>query len=110
GHGTIDHVQVFLFLLNEEVGAVQGYPAVVPHNAAPAVGIRQASEQTGVAGQAGALRVGVKHALVVGLAIEAEVALDFRIQLVAVLLQGGGGVANAAEGVDDALEGSVSLE
>ena len=103
GHGAVQHVQVLFLLLNEKVGAVEGHPAVVTHDAATAIGIGQAGEKSGVAGQTGALRVGVEDALVVGLTVEAEVPLDLRVEPVAILLQSRGGVADAAEGVDDAL-------
>ena len=63
-----------------------------------------------MAGQAGALGIGVKDALVVGLAVEVEVLFHLGIQVVAVLLQGGGGHAHAAVQVDDALEGGVGLK
>ena len=110
GHGAVQHVQILLLLFNKEVSAVQRDTAVVAHNAAAAIGVGQAGEQTGVAGVPGTLGIGVKDALVMGLAVEAEVALDLRVQMVAVLLQGGDGVANAAEGVDDALERGIGLE
>ena len=110
GHGAVQLLQVLLLLLNEEIGAVQGHPAVVAHQTATAIGIGQTGEQASGTGQTGALGVGVKHALVVGLAVEAEVALDLGVQLVAVLVEGGLGHAHAAVQVDNALEGGVGLE
>ena len=54
-------------------------------------------------GGAGARGVGVKHALVVGLAVFGEVALDLGVELVAVLLERRFCHAHTAVQVDDAL-------
>ena len=109
-HGAVQGVQVPSFFLHQPVDAVQGNPAVVPDDPPPAVGVRQAGEQAGVAGLPGALRVSVKDPLVVGLAVLGEVVLDLRVQAIAVLLQGGPGHPGSAVQVDDALEGRVGLK
>ena len=109
-HGAVQLLQVPLFPLDQAVHAVQGHPAVVADDAAPSVGVRQAGEQARVTGGPGALRIGVKDALVVGLAVLGEVGLDLRVQLIAVLLQGGLGHTGPAVQVDDALQRSIRLK
>ena len=103
-------VQICLFALDQVVGAVQGNAAVVTDDAAAAVGVGQTGEQTGVAGGAHPLGVGVEYALIVGLAVFAEVTLDLGIQLIAVGVQALLGHADAAVQVDHPLEGGIGLQ
>ena len=111
--GIHDHaggVLLALLVLDQPVHAVQGHAAVVADDAAAAIGIGQAGDD--VAGAAGAhLRgVGVEHALVMGLAVFGVDFHHFRVHMVAVVLAGLHGHADAAVGLQGALEGLIGLE
>ena len=86
-HRTVNCLEIVLFLLDQAVDAVQRNAAIVADDAAAAIGVGQTGEQADVTGNTGALGVGVKDTFVVGLAVLGEVALDGRIELVAVLLE-----------------------
>ena len=110
GHGTVQSVQILFLLFNQKISAVQGDAAVVTHDAATAVSVGQTGEQAHGTGHPGAMGIGVEHTVVVGLAVGSEMLFNFRVQLVAVLLQSGFGHAHTAVQVYDALQGSVGLQ
>ena len=103
---------VFLVLLvgNQPVHAVQGHPAVVADDPAPAVGVGQAGDDGALPSQAHFRSVDIEHALVVGFAVFGEDFHHFRIHVIAVGFAGVHGHADAAEGLQGTLEGLVRLE
>ena len=95
---------------DEPVDAVQRHPAVVADDPAAAVRVGQAGDDVGAAGGEDLGRVGVEHAVVVGLAVPGEDLPDGRVQGVAV-----GGEARlhhpqAAVGHDRAAQRRVGLQ
>lgn len=110
GHGPVQPVQIILLARNEVVHAIQGHPTVIADDAPAAVGIRQPGEQPRAAGGTHPCGIRIKHPIVVGFPVGGEMLLDFRVQRIAVLLQGGQGHAHAAIQVYDALEGSIRLQ
>ena len=102
--------EVLLLFGDQHVDAVEGHAAVVAHNAAAAIGIRQAGDNVALAGGAHFRRVGLEHRIGVGEVIFGEDALQLRVGLVAGLLAAVDGHADAAEGHKGALEGLVRLQ
>ena len=86
-HRAVNRLEIVLLFLDQAVNAVQRDAAIVADDAAAAIGIGQTGQQTDMTGNTGALGVGVKDTFVVGLAVLGEVALDGRVELVAVLLE-----------------------
>ena len=99
-----------LLVLDEEIDAVEGDPAIVSNDAAAPIGIRQARDESRRSGFPDFRRIGVEHAVVVGLAILGEDLADFRIGGVAIGFEARGDHAPAAERHDRALERRVGLQ
>ena len=95
---------------NQLVRAVQGHAAVVPDDAAAAVGVRKSGDDAGGAGGADVGGVGVENALVMRLAYLVENIRRFFAHLEPVGFKGLLGHAQAAEGHQGAFQGSVRLE
>ena len=109
GRHFAERVLVLLLLLDQTVHAVQRNTAVVADDAAAAVSVRQTGQQADMTRLADVLGVRRKYAVIVGLVI-LELLLDFRGDLVAVLLAGVAHHAHAAERVAGALERLIGLE
>ena len=111
GHGAVAAVgEVLLLELDQCIDAVQGHAAVVAHDAAAAVGVRQAGDDVGVAGRLHLRGVGIKHSLIVGAGIIGKDLVQLLAGLVAV---GGASLLchlDAAVGHEGALEGLVGLQ
>ena len=102
--------EVLLLLGDQHVDAVQGHAAVVAHDAAAAVGVRQAGDDVALAGRAHFRRVGLEHCVGVGEVVFGEDALQLRVGFVPGLLAAVDGHADAAEGHKGALQGLVGLQ
>ena len=109
GRHFAERILVLLLLRNQAVNAVKRYAAVVADDAAAAVSVRQTGQQADMTCLADVLGVGREYAVVVGLVV-LELLLDFRGDLVAVLLAGVAHHAHAAERVAGALERLIGLE
>ena len=111
GHGAVAAVgKVLLLELDQCIDAVQGHAAVVAHDAAAAISVRQAGDDMGVAGRLHLRSVGIKHSLIVGAGIIGKDLVQLGAGLVAV---GGAGLLchlDAAVGHEGALEGLVGLQ
>ena len=110
GHGAVAAVgKILLLELDQGVDAVQGNAAVVAHDAAAAVGIRQTGDDVGVACLLHLGGVGIEHSLIVGAGVVGKDLVQLGRGLVAV---GGAGLLchlDAAVGHKGALEGLVGL-
>ena len=111
GHGAVAAVgKVLLLELDQCIDAVQGHAAVVAHDAAAAVSVRQAGDDVGMAGRLHLRGVGIKHSLIVGAGVVGKDLVQLGAGLVAV---GGAGLLchlDAAVGHEGALEGLVGLQ
>ncbi len=111
GHGAVTAVgKVLLLELDQGINAVQGHAAVVAHDAAAAIGVRQTGDDVGVAGCFHLRGVGIEHSLIVGAGVVGKDLVQLRRGLVAV---GGAGLLchlDAAIGHKGALEGLVGLQ
>ena len=110
GHGAVAAVgKILLLELDQGIDAVQGNAAVVTHDAAAAVGVRQTGDDVGVACLLHLGGVGVEHGLIVGAGVVGKDLMQLGRGLVAV---GGAGLLchlDAAVGHKGALEGLVGL-
>ena len=77
-------VQIFAFLVDQEVDAVESHSPVVPHDAAPAVGVGQTGYNVAVTGPAHFSGVGIEHGLVVGLVVFGEDLVELGVHFVPV--------------------------
>ena len=110
-HGAVAAVvQIVLLCLDQIVDAVEGYPAVVADNPAPAVGVGQAGDDVAMAGLLHLGGVGVKDGLIVGAGVLGEDFVQFLAGLVAVGRAGLFRHLDAAVGHEGPLEGLVGLE
>ena len=111
GHGAVAGIPVVpLLLLDQVVHAVEGYPAIVAHNAATAIGIGQTGDDVGVAGFLHLGGIGIKNRLVVGLVVVGEDFVQLGAGRVAI---GGAGLLRhlyAAIGHEGTLQGLVGLQ
>lgn len=95
---------------NQSVRAVQGHPAVVPDDAAAAIGVRKAGNNAGGTGRPDIGSVGVENAFIVRLAYLFENIRGFLAHLEPVGFQGLLGHAQAAKGHQGPFQGGVCLE
>ena len=102
--------KVVLLLLDDVVDTVEGHTAVVTHDTATAVGIRETGEQVSLADGANFRSVRVEHALVVRLVVVGKNLVEFGTRLVAVLHTSFFGHLNATERHKRALERLVGLQ
>ena len=106
----LQRVELLDLVFHQAVDAVECHATIVANDAAPAIGVRQASQHAGLAAATDIGRIHVEDALVVGLAVLGE-GLDHRLGQRG--LVDAAGVLHhlqAAEGHDGALEGFVSLQ
>ena len=99
-----------LLLLDQVVHAVEGHPAVVAYDPAPAVGIGKACDDVGVPGLLHFRGIGIEHGLVMGLVVVGEDLVQLGAGGVAV---GGAGLLrhlDAAVGHEGPLQGLVGLQ
>ena len=99
-----------LLVLDQAVNAIQGNTAIVADDTAAAIGIGQTGDDMAVAAGTHLGGVGIKYAGIVGLAVGGEELLHLRIQVIAVILAGLLGHADAAVGHEGALKGLIGLE
>ena len=94
----------------EVVDTIEGDAAVITNDAAAAIGVRQARQQSHRTGLSGLGAVGVEDTVVVGLAVGQEGLFQLGIHLELVGAQGRLHHTVASVGVDDALQRLVGLE
>ena len=83
-HSLTAHGQlILLFLFNEPVHTIQGYPTIIPNNAATAVSVWQTGDNTTMPRSANLGRIGRKHAVVMSL-MKLELFIQFRGNLIAI--------------------------
>ncbi len=102
--------EVVLLLLDQEVDAVQGHAAVVADDAAAAVGVGQAGDDVGVAGEPSSQGCRHRTRLIVGAAIVGKDLVQLLAGLIAV---GGAGLLchlDAAVGHEGTLQGLIGLQ
>ena len=109
GRHAAERILILLLLCDQTVNAVQCYAAVVTDDAAAAVSIRQAGQQTDMAGFTNVLGICGEYTVVVGLVV-LEFLLDLGGNLVAVLLARITDHTHAAERVARTLERLVGLQ
>ena len=109
GRHAAERILILLLLLDEAIHAVQRHAAVVTDDAAAAVSIRQAGQQTNVTRFTNVLGVCGEYAVVVGLVV-LELLLNLGRNLVAVLLARITDHTHAAERIACTLERLIGLQ
>ena len=107
---VIELVPLALLVGDQEIHAVQRHPAIIADDAAAPVGIGQAGDDVRRPRLADVRRIGVEHAVVVGLAVLGEDLAQQRIGLVAVGFEAVRHHAPAAERHDRPLERRLGLQ
>ena len=101
---------VFFFPSDELVDAVKSNAAIVADDSAAAIGVGKTGEDLVVAALHHLRGVGIEDAVVVGLLVEMEGFMDFRIDIIAIGGAGGFGHLDAAIGHESSLQRLVGLE